>query len=113
MHELSIALNIVEIATEEAHKAKSREVTELELEIGTLSGVVIEALELALEEAVKNSVLSSAEISMVEVKAKGKCKNCGKKFEMTELYDLCPYCNSTDRTILSGKELKVKSLSVK
>ena len=113
MHELSIALNIVEIATEETQKANAREVTELEIEIGALSGVVIEALQLALEEATKNSVLSEAEINMVPVMATGKCNDCGKEFDMSELYDLCPFCHSTNRTVLKGKELKVKSLSVK
>ena len=49
MHELSIAVNIVEIAEENARKEDAKLISEIELEIGSQSGVVLEALELALE----------------------------------------------------------------
>ncbi|MEX0845069.1 MAG: hydrogenase maturation nickel metallochaperone HypA [Balneolaceae bacterium] len=113
MHELSIAMNIVDIVSEEAKKAAATEVTDLEIEVGTLSGVVIEALEFALDEAIKNSVLEQANISILEVQAFGRCNNCEKEYEMNELYELCPFCQSMDRTILKGQELLVKSLKVK
>ena len=64
MHELSIAINIVEIATEEAKKANVSSVLEIELEVGTLSGIVIDALEFAMDEAIKNSVLQNAKIKI-------------------------------------------------
>ena len=41
MHELSIAMNIVEIVEENAAAANCKAVSEIDLEIGSMSGVVI------------------------------------------------------------------------
>lgn len=112
MHELSIAINIVDIATQETAKAGARDVTNLEIEVGTLSGVVIEALELALKEAVRNTVLEKTEITIVEVEARCRCNHCGEEYKAETLYEICPNCQSMDRTIIKGQELLVKSLQV-
>ena len=44
MHELSIALSILDLVALEAIKQKAREVKEIELEVGRLAGVDISAL---------------------------------------------------------------------
>ena len=44
MHELSIAMSIVDIVREEAVKAGGGEVTEVVVNIGSLSGIVADAL---------------------------------------------------------------------
>ncbi len=53
MHELSIAMGIVDIAKNEAVKHQFSEIELIELEIGTLSGVEIESLNFAWPLAVK------------------------------------------------------------
>ena len=112
MHELSIAMNIVDIANEETKKANAKKVFEIELEIGTMSGVVLEALEFALQEAVKDSILENAKIIISEIQAKAKCQNCLHVFKIKDLYSPCPNCNELKTEIISGKELRVKSLKV-
>lgn len=112
MHELSIAMNIVDIADEETKKANANKVYEIELEIGTMSGIVLEALEFALQEAVKDSVLGNAKIKITEIQAKAKCLNCLHIFKIEDLYSPCPNCNEFKTEIISGKELRVKSLKV-
>jgi len=110
MHELSIAMNIVEIAEEESKKAGAVKVNEIELEIGKMSGIVIEALDFALMEAKKNSVLSNAKITINNIPAKAKCLDCDHEFDVEELFTPCPKCNSFKNEIIQGKELKVKRL---
>ena len=44
MHEFSLVLNIIDIVTEYAVKENARDVREVEIEGGDLSGVVIEAM---------------------------------------------------------------------
>ena len=46
MHEFSIALNIVDIASRTAKKAKAKKINEVEIEVGIISGVIVEALSL-------------------------------------------------------------------
>ena len=48
MHELSIAMNILEIAEENAKKLNAKIVHEIEIDIGELSGIDFDALEFAL-----------------------------------------------------------------
>lgn len=112
MHELSIATNIVEIAEEEVIKAKAKEVIEIVLEIGSMSGIVVEALEFAMEEAVKNTLLKNAKRNIIAITAEALCTKCGHKFEVDDFFAVCPKCGSFETEVLKGKELKVKKLIV-
>jgi hydrogenase nickel incorporation protein HypA/HybF len=112
MHEFSIALNIIEIAETEAVKAKGSAVRELELEIGTMAGIEFDALDTALEMAVKNTMLEDCRMVVHKIKARAKCRDCGTEFSLEQVYDPCPECNSPFHEILKGKELRVKSLVV-
>lgn len=112
MHELSIAINIVEIAEEEVRKTTAEKVSELTLEIGDLSGVIIEALNFAMEEAVKGSVLENARIKINKIEAVARCSDCGHEFTTKEHLTVCPKCSSSFSDIIKGKELNVKSLVI-
>lgn len=112
MHELSIALGIVKIAEDETVKAKATSVTKIELEIGVLSGIELDSLNFIWESAIKETVLEFAEKEIIVIKGKGKCVDCESEFEVENLFDPCPYCNSYFKGILQGKELRVKALEV-
>ncbi len=110
MHELSIAVNILDIVNEEAIKAKSTSITEIEIEIGSMSGVVIEALVFALEEAVKNTKLCKAKFKFIETKAEATCSKCDNHFDVDDFFAVCPKCGSFETDIIKGKELKIKKI---
>lgn len=112
MHEFSIALSIIEIAENEARKAKSEKVSELVLDIGTMAGIEFHALDFAMESATKNTILNEAKIIINKIVAIGRCQNCNHEFEIESAFDQCPKCNTYFIDVLSGKELKVKSLVV-
>ncbi len=112
MHELSIAMSIVEIAEEEAKKAGASRIEAIDLEIGTLSGIVMEALDFAWEAAVKESMLEGAEKRVHTVKARAKCLDCNREFDAKTLFDACPSCGSYFTTLLRGKEMKIKSITL-
>jgi hydrogenase nickel incorporation protein HypA/HybF len=110
MHELSIAMSIVEIAEENIQKANLSKVTEIELDVGELSGVVYDALEFAMEEAVKDTVLKDAVRKINRISGKARCNDRACEFELDDIYTPCPKCASFDNEIIKGKELKVMSL---
>jgi hydrogenase nickel incorporation protein HypA/HybF len=112
MHEFSIALNIVDIALKTAKNEGAEKVNEIEIDIGILSGVVIEALEFALESAVKNSMLEGAQIIINKIKAAAICNNCHAEFEPDDAAARCPDCKSVDFDIVRGRELRVKSINI-
>lgn len=112
MHELSIAMNIIEIADEYAKNANAEVVREIEIEIGDLSGVVTDALRFALEVAGKNSILEKATYRLIRIPGLARCTKCLNEFETSTLYTPCPECNSYEQEIIRGKELRVMSLMV-
>jgi len=112
MHELSVAMGIVKIAETETAKAGAREVEVIELEIGTLAGVEFEALNFVWPAAVKDTVLEKAEKRIQVIEGRGQCMDCDTEFGITHFYDACPECNSNLKSILQGRELRVKALEV-
>jgi hydrogenase nickel incorporation protein HypA/HybF len=112
MHELSIAMSIVDIVEDYAKKAKANKVKQLDLEIGTQSGVVDEALKFAMDEAFKGNVLEGAEVKIHKVQAEAKCDACGHVFPVDELFSPCPKCSQIRNELVKGKELNVKKIIV-
>jgi hydrogenase nickel incorporation protein HypA/HybF len=110
MHELSIAASIVDIAEDYARKEKAGVITKIEIEVGTLSGIVRESLEFAMEFAVKDTVLEKAKVEINDIPGKGECEQCHTVFEMNDLYTPCPKCNAFNPLIIQGKEMRVSSL---
>lgn len=112
MHELSIAINIVDIARKETEKAGATKVTELNIDVGSLSGVVVEALEFAMEVAVRDSVLEKARVIIHPIQAQARCRSCSEEFQVSDYFEICPKCHSPDLQIIQGQELKVRNLKV-
>ncbi|MFP4365621.1 MAG: hydrogenase maturation nickel metallochaperone HypA [Bacteroidales bacterium] len=110
MHEFSIAQSIIDIAEDSAKKENCRKITSIKLEVGTLSGIVLEALETAMEFAVKKTMLEGAQVEIVKIDAKAECKNCGHNFSITGHFQPCPRCKSFKHLLLKGDKIKVMSL---
>ncbi len=112
MHELSIAQNILSIVDNTASQNNASIVNSIELEIGTFSGVEIDALEFALETLMQNSKLRDTQLTIDIIQGKGLCNECGNDFEMASMYAGCGNCSSNSVSILQGQELRVKAINV-
>ncbi len=111
MHELSIAMQIVEVV--EAHlEADHQKVEEIEIEIGKLSGIVKEALEFAAEVAFENTALENARLQITEKEGKAKCEDCGNIFSLDSHFGTCPACHSFRKSIIDGHEMKILHFTV-
>ncbi len=112
MHELSIAMGIVDIAQKEIDKVNATKVDLIELEIGTLAGIEFDALDFVWFSAVKGTVLENAVKKINVIHGEAKCSDCDVFFKLDNIYDACPNCNSYLKGVTKGKELLVKSLEV-
>jgi len=110
MHELSLVLSIVEIAENHAQDAKS--IDEIEIDIGELSSVELNAFEFAWKQGVKDTRLKNAVKKINRIPGKGCCFDCEHEFTMLQVYDQCPNCGSHFVNIMSGKEFSVKAILV-
>lgn len=112
MHEMSVALGILKIAEQEAAKANATEVELIELEIGTLAGIELDALDFVWSSVTKDTILEHSKMEIVTIEGEAKCVDCDTIFGIKNYYDSCPTCESSFKSILKGKELRVKSLEV-
>ncbi len=112
MHELSIVQRIVSIATNEAHKAEANTVESIELDIGTLSGIEIEAFRFAWRQVIKNSLLAKAEAIINTIEGEANCLVCNNNFAIEHYAEPCTSCGSHFIEITHGKELSIKAITV-
>jgi hydrogenase nickel incorporation protein HypA/HybF len=112
MHEFTLAVNILDLCTDALKEHNAQKVTELVLEIGTLSGVEPSALETALESIKPHTILESAEIKFTICNALVSCRNCNAEFEPKDQFSPCPVCDNYGIKILAGQELFIKSITL-
>ncbi|MGE5570399.1 MAG: hydrogenase maturation nickel metallochaperone HypA [Rhodospirillales bacterium] len=113
MHELSIAMNIVEIAEDEA-KERGVEVSAVYLKLGPLSGVVKDALISAYEMAACGTSLEGSRLVVEEVPVVVFCPRCGENRSPRSLQWLCcPECDTPAPEVVQGSELQITALEVR
>jgi len=112
MHELSIAMSVIDLAVEQMELHGGKRVVRFTLDIGMLSGVVPEALEFALDEAVRNTVVEGAEQEINYIEAKARCNDCDTAFMTEDYIAVCSSCSSFNTTLLKGKELRLKTIEI-
>ena len=105
-------MSIIDLATEQARKEKAERIVEVELDIGTISGVEIQALNFAMEVAVRETMLETARIKINRIEAVSQCMECSEEFRSDRYLSQCPKCNALNTKVLKGREMLVKSLLV-
>jgi hydrogenase nickel incorporation protein HypA/HybF len=112
MHELSIVMSIIEIAESEINKAGGGIVEEIELDIGKLSTIEMEAFDFAWQQGVKGTMLEDVKLNVNRIEGLAKCLDCDLEFPIENYYDSCPVCSGHFNQIIQGKELKVKTITI-
>ena len=112
MHEMSIAINLVDLSVQTAQQNKAEKINSMVLELGTMAGVEREALEFCFESACKGTIAEGSKLEILTIRGTGLCENCGNQFECDQIADPCPKCGKNVFNIQGGKELKLKSINV-
>lgn len=113
MHELSIALSIVELAEEELAERGAAAILTVHLKLGRLSGVSREALESSYAMACEDSPLAGSRLVIEEIPVSFRCRKCEEIRQLVSLQSFaCPECGEAVSDIISGKELEVTALEV-
>ena len=89
MHELSIAMSIVDIACEEAELRGAPGVYAVHLKLGSLSGVVKEALLFSYEIACQETPLEGSKLIIEEVPIVANCPMCRQPRPVQSVQSLC------------------------
>ena len=112
MHELSIAMGIVEAAVEEAQKRGVR-VGAVHLRLGALSGVVKDALLFSYDVVCQDTSLAGSRLVVEDVPVAVFCPQCRQQRILASVQSFCcPECGLPTMDIRQGKELEVFALEV-
>jgi hydrogenase nickel incorporation protein HypA/HybF len=112
MHELSIALSLIESVEEEAQRHSGR-VQAIHLKVGRLSGVVMEALVSAFEMAREGTTLEDVRLVIDDIPIVIYCPKCqAQQPAVSEQWFCCPVCETPAAEVVQGKELEVTALEM-
>jgi hydrogenase nickel incorporation protein HypA/HybF len=113
MHELSIALSIVEGAEEEAARCGAAGVSSVHLRLGMLAGVVKEALLFAYEQACEGTLLEGSRLVIEDVPVLIQCPGCNEARSPHSPWRLeCATCDTPATGIAQGRDLQIFAMEV-
>ena len=112
MHELSICEGILEVAAAalQGQPPPLPRVTGITVRIGRLSSVVADTLRHYFAILTPGTVLDGAALIIEEVPIRGRCADCGARFEIETLSFTCPLCAGGLVDLICGRELEVVCL---
>ncbi|MFD9209283.1 hydrogenase maturation nickel metallochaperone HypA [Streptomyces sioyaensis] len=111
MHEMSIALAVVDQVASAARPDGAGTVHSVRLQVGELAGVVPDALAFSFSLACAGTVLEGAELVTEPVVARARCGSCADAWPVGMPPQLsCPGCGGASAELLSGRELQIVSV---
>lgn len=113
MHELSIALSMVEMAAEEAARRGGAQVSAIHLKLGRLSGVVKEALLFSYDVACEGTPLKGSRLHIEEVPVVVYCPTCRANVAVASIQHFCcSVCDTPTPQVVQGRELEIVALEL-
>ncbi len=112
MHEMGIAIRIMDIVSASLPADPSLRVQSVRLRLGKLSAVVPASLRACFEQISDNTPLEGAELLIHDVPVRVACAACHALSPIERLPFVCASCGSDDVQIVNGRELMVESIEV-
>lgn len=112
MHEMSLAVDIVDLALQTAERENGSRVNCVEIEVGVLAGVLVDSLEFCLAAAARSTRAGDAVFQIIRKKAHGTCPGCKLEFEVGSFFQPCPECGEEIVAISGGRELQVTAVTI-
>ena len=113
MHELSIALSMIDLATEEALRRGGVRVNALHIKLGPLSGVVKDALLFSYEVACNGTALEGTQLLIEEVPVVIYCSQCQAEKQLESIQRFCcPDCGTLTSDVVRGKEMEFVAMEI-
>src|ERR1700722_1167991 len=105
MHELSIAMSVLDAVQEQSERQGGKRVTAVRLRVGPLSGVVVQALAGAFELAREGTEFADCRLEIEETAVMIRCPKCGvdRAVESIQLM-ACSVCGTASGDVGSGRE---------
>ncbi|MEA4807281.1 hydrogenase maturation nickel metallochaperone HypA [Acetobacterium wieringae] len=111
MHEISVLYEVVKYAEKQAIANNLNKIDEIVLEVGELSGILPIFLEKYYSVVViDSSCLRDSKLTLQITPGEAICNECEVLYNVQKNDGLCPNCESTNKTILGGKDFIISKL---
>jgi len=113
MHELSIAVALVDLACEQSARMGAVSVCAVHVRIGPLAGVVEDALRFSFDLAAEGTPIAGARLAIERVPLTAWCPHCGEEREVASVQHLrCPVCDRATPDVRRGRDLQLFGLEI-
>lgn len=113
MHELSIAYQLVELASNAARDAGAERVAVVHVRLGAFAGVVRDALLFSFDIATEGTPLAGARLMIEDVPLVVHCAQCNTDVALPSVQSFrCPVCNTPSNQIVQGRELELTAIEI-
>ena len=110
MHEMAVTQSILEIALRHADGAS--QITQLNLVIGELSGIVGESVQFYWDFITQGTIAEGSRLNFKSVKTRFLCHDCAVEYAPEGGGFECPHCGGHRVSISAGKEFQLESIEV-
>ena len=113
MHELGIVVHVVKQVEELAKKNNVKEVVELTLEVGEVSGVVKEYFVDAFNWYIKKTeYMKNCKLNYVTIEGITYCEDCKDTYPTTKFGKTCPKCGGGNTYLVTGRDVSIRDIKV-
>ena len=113
MHEMGLALQIVEIAKASLPpELAGARIQRVNLKVGRLSAIVADSLRFCFEIVSRDTPLAGAELAIEEIPVRARCNDCRFEWTIEDPVFSCRRCDSGAVELLSGRELDIDSIEI-
>ena len=113
MHELSIALSIVDGVLEEAQRQGGAKVEAVHLRVGRLAGIDPEALLFSYKVACEDTPLARSRLVIEDIEVVVLCPQCRAERPASAFPLLnCSHCGAPGERVIHGEELEITGMEV-
>lgn len=110
MHELSLAMAMVDQVLAVAAKEGATAVSRITLVVGDFSGVEPNALDFCFPVVARGTVAERAEIIIEKEPPVFNCRSCGLESDFGT--ESCPHCDQSDLVMIRGRGLRIKNIEI-
>ncbi len=112
MHEMAIALNILNIVTAVAQREGAQRITKVNVVVGELRGIIPLQLIYSFGLIAEGTMARGAQLDLEIIPVTVRCKRCGETFIVKDHRYTCLKCQGEDVQTIGGTELRVKDIEV-
>lgn len=112
MHELSLCKNMMEIVLNHAQQISEKQIRIINIEMGELTAIEKTAFLFSFDIVKKGTILEETAINIIPILGQAYCDFCQRTIRVSSYHQPCSDCGNFFLKIISGQELRIKSMEV-